>query len=137
MATMSKEYNRKYYKTHSRERFLKFRKSTVNIWCILKKNARVRNITFKLDKDDFVLWYDCQVKECRYCGLPESKLSLLPLIGKAKNKRFTIDRKDNNRGYIIDNLALSCNVCNKVKSNILSYEEMLEVGKIIKNRWHK
>ena len=45
--------------------------------------------------------------------------------------RLTIDRKDNDRGYTIDNIVLSCNRCNMIKGNFFNEQDMLKIGKIV------
>lgn len=52
-------------------------------------------------------------------------------------KRLTIDRKNNNLPYSIENIVFACTWCNKVKGEILTEEEMLQTGKIILNKWKK
>jgi len=43
-----------------------------------------------------------------------------------------IDRKNNCFGYTKDNTVQCCGRCNQVKGKHLSFEEMTEVGKILK-----
>ena len=59
-------------------------------------------------------------KGCHYCDgrLPETGSSL--------------DRKDSSIGYIRENVVPCCWECNKVKCDLLTYEEMVEVGKLLK-----
>jgi 5-methylcytosine-specific restriction endonuclease McrA len=44
-----------------------------------------------------------------------------------------IDRKDNEKGYTEENCVPCCKRCNGIKGEWLSYEEMLEVGGLLKN----
>lgn len=37
--------------------------------------------------------------------------------------------KDNSTGYLIKNLCLACPDCNKIKSNLLTPNDMLFIGK--------
>lgn len=57
---------------------------------------------------------------CHYCG------GALPESGKA------LDRKDNTRGYYIDNVVPCCRTCNEIKLDNLTYEEMLAVSALLK-----
>ena len=41
---------------------------------------------------------------------------------------MTIDRKNSEQGYEINNLVKSCWICNSIKSNKYSYEEMKIIG---------
>ncbi len=38
------------------------------------------------------------------------------------------DRKDANKGYVGDNITLACDRCNRVKTDILTEEQMLEIA---------
>jgi hypothetical protein len=62
---------------------------------------------------------------CVYCGCISMKLGL--------------DRKDNEQGYIKDNVVPCCKRCNKVKGADFSYEEMLILGTALKeiDQMHK
>lgn len=59
-------------------------------------------------------------KKCFYCN------SNLPKQGSG------LDRMDNTKGYIKDNVLPCCYTCNTFKRNLLSYNEMLEIINIIK-----
>ena len=48
--------------------------------------------------------------------------------GISELSALTFDRKDNNEGYTIDNLALSCRRCNLMKGDWLTYEQTLEIA---------
>ena len=56
-------------------------------------------------------------KQCVYCG-DTSKLGC--------------DRKNNDKGHTLDNVVPCCYTCNIVRNNNFSYEEMLVLGKTIK-----
>lgn len=50
--------------------------------------------------------------------------------------RLTVDCKDNNAGYFLDNIVLSCANCNRIKGNTLTFEEMMYVGQnFVKPKW--
>ncbi len=91
----------------------------------------VKNVI--ISRDEFVLWYKAQEKICVYCGVPEEKVSLMN-DGK-HGKRLTIDRMNGDFFYEINNIVLACGLCNTFKSNIFTFEEMKEIGKIIKTKW--
>jgi len=61
---------------------------------------------------DFKSWFLNQKKECFYC--------------KKKDVKLTIDRKNNNLGYVTGNMALACSSCNSAKGDRYTEEEMLE-----------
>jgi len=56
-------------------------------------------------------------KPCYYCGISESQEG--------------VERLDNDKGHTTDNCVPCCRVCNVVRSNIFTVEEMKEIGKVI------
>lgn len=127
----SKEY---YYKHKKRidVRHGINRKSVEGIYTQIKgSNKQNRKIKFDMTKEEFITWYKKQERKCVYCDRTEKE------VVKDRNGRFTrlsIDRKDNNKGYEIDNIVLCCLSCNATKSDFFTYDEMLKIGKIIKDR---
>jgi 5-methylcytosine-specific restriction endonuclease McrA len=108
----------------------KFQSSPEGIYVAIKHRMKNKNIYLNFNKQDFVNWYNIQPKECIYCKRPESEAIQ---DKKGKYKRLTIDRKDNNKGYELNNIALCCYRCNNIKGDWLSYEEMLIIGIQINN----
>ena len=89
-----------------------------------------------ISKEDFVNWYNTQEKKCAYCDIPEEDFFLLREKYGSRAKRLTVDSKDNSLGYEIGNIVLACERCNFIKSNILSFDEMREIGqRFIKPKW--
>jgi len=43
-----------------------------------------------------------------------------------------LDRKDNDKGYLIDNVVSCCCTCNRMRSDKFSYEEMLVLSVTIR-----
>jgi len=81
----------------------------------LRSNAKKRNINFNLTCDYYLdLRHDWK---CYYCG---------------NDDKFSIDRKDNNKGYTKNNSAACCFYCNQIKSNKFFESEMLRVGELFK-----
>jgi 5-methylcytosine-specific restriction endonuclease McrA len=60
--------------------------------------------------------------DCIYCHIPFDE-----------DHQRTRDRKDSSVGYTADNVVLACRTCNVVKNNILTYDEMLVLGPIVRN----
>ena len=60
--------------------------------------------------------------ECHYCG------AALPPTGHG------VDRKDSSLGYLLENIVLACDACNRIKGDIFGYDQMLEIGGLLK-RW--
>jgi len=83
-----------------------------------KRNAKIRGIEWNLIEEQFA---EITKKDCYYCG------------AKPNNKRYQprnngeyiyngIDRKDNTKGYTIDNVVPCCSICNMAKSNLTEQE---------------
>jgi len=68
-------------------------------------------------------WFEEQPTICCYCG------QQLEDSGREANS-VTIDRVIPEKGYVIENLVISCHRCNRVKSDVLSFEEMKEVAQM-------
>jgi hypothetical protein len=66
--------------------------------------------------------------ECHYCGKP---IQWNPHGFRGDGHK--LDRKDNSRGYSKDNCVVCCPRCNSAKSNHFTYEEWVEIGKVIKS----
>lgn len=99
--------------------------------CCKRHNFKICN------KESFVSWYISQERICYYCKIPEDKLKYLPISYLFK-KRFTIDKKDSNKGYYPKNMAFACNLCNMIKSNYFSAEEMVLLARdYITPKWQK
>lgn len=76
--------------------------------------AKKRNLDWNIDLTDYKVLIN---KKCDYCSsnLPETSIGL--------------DRKDNSKGYLIDNVVPCCTFCNSFKSNKFTYEEFKEFSK--------
>ncbi len=131
---MNKEYHKTFYRKHKEkrkaesraykstdiykakriERDSKIRRRYTN----LKSDAKRRNLEFNLD----YTYYESLIKpdQCYYCEGPLAKLS------------GALDRIDNNKGYILENVVPCCRDCNVVRNRLLSIEEMLEIVKLLR-----
>lgn len=93
---------------------------------VYKKSAKERNLMF--DISDKII-YETSQQNCHYCGsVPFKNIIVknhLPFIYNG------IDRKDNNIGYLINNILPCCEICNKAKRN-LSYIDFIDWIKKIK-----
>lgn len=119
------------YKRNNKQKTLEHYISPGGIYHTFKFCSKKRNIIFSIKKEDFIIWYQNQPKICYYCGrtLKEIKQDTM-----GHNNRLSIDRKDNNKTYTINNIVLACFRCNTIKSDYFTEKEMLEIGKIIKNK---
>lgn len=91
-----------------------------NLYHKYKDSARIRNISFSLDKDVF---RNLTKQNCKYCGRVPSQ------IVKDRNGMFNgdyihngIDRVDSLIGYTIENCVPCCKICNYAKRNMTENE---------------
>lgn len=94
-----------------------------------KEKEKLRNELYRRDG-----------KRCHYCGIEEGNVIQIweKFYGLEKRgKRLELDRKNNQKGYYIENCVLACAVCNCAKSNKFAYEEFLKVGAVIKEIWQQ
>ena len=108
-------------------------RSISGIYSKLKFSAKKRNITITFSKDEFINWYNQQEQRCYYCRrtIKETKTD----IGlNSSSYRLSIDRKNNNKGYKLDNIVLACNRCNIIKGKFFTAPEMLIIAKEILNK---
>jgi len=136
-------YNGKVCKTCYCE-YLRSRNNTEDyrpkgIFSHLKKSAREREITFNMLIDDFICWYENKEKVCEYCGRNLEQVNNSPMqyflgAGNAGIKRMTIDRVDSNKGYQLDNIVLACFMCNSIKNDCFTYEEMKIVANVLRRK---
>ena len=90
-----------------------------NAWYQFKQKSAARKKESELSRE---FYENLITLPCHYCGAvrPSTSLSLW------------IDRLDNSKGYLVDNVAPCCPKCNKIKGNLLLETEMLEIIKILK-----
>ena len=108
------EYTKWYYSYTARGRFNRLRDA-----------ASSQYTNFNIDPWDFIRWYESQPQTCYYCGAELTK-------GKDRKHKLTdetFDRKDNARGYTMDNIALACRRCNLMKGDWLTEQQMLEIAR--------
>jgi 5-methylcytosine-specific restriction endonuclease McrA len=91
--------------------------------------AEKRHIPVTLSYEEYVLF--TTVSECHYCG---STVDWMPYrkFGSGTRVGSNLDRKDNSTGYIKENLVVACKMCNRIKNNHLSYEEMLRLSPVLR-----
>jgi hypothetical protein len=71
------------------------------------------------------------VKECHYCG---AKIEWTKHFHSLRGvSRYNLDRKDNARGYSSNNLVVCCRLCNFTKADRFTYEQFVEIGKVIRS----
>jgi len=113
------EKNKNYYQNNKesiRNRLNKYYWTLTSQYHEYKKRAKKKNIQFEITKDDSISFYNTN---CYYCG--------------EKINGLGIDRVDNKKGYVINNIVPCCSKCNFMK-HVLSKEEFIShIMKIIKH----
>ena len=97
-----------------------------NLWHIKRRNLSI------CSREDFLNWYKNEKQQCHYCKRNFFQTAEDGNLGKVS--RLTIDRMDNKKGYIIGNMALSCKLCNTIKGEFFTEQEMFIIGNLIFKR---
>lgn len=117
-------------KIRKKKYYQKEKYSAGRVFNIIRDSVKRRNIELIITKKEFKDWYNACEKKCEYCRISEKDVFKI----SKKTKRLTIDRKNSNIGYLKNNLVLACDRCNRIKGSFFTYEEMLKIGEIIKNK---
>ncbi len=112
---------REYYKLKKRE----YNRVPAGKYWNMRGRARHSNIDFNLTQKEFVDWFVTQRLQCHYC---ETDLEFGNGGADKSFSGLTVDRKDNERGYEIENICLACRRCNTVKGSWFTEKEMLEIA---------
>ena len=115
-------------KKRVREYMRKYNMSPKRIYEILKANADKRKIPVIFSVNEFISWWNSIPNICFYC---DRELETAKDFFRKEIGRLTVDRIDNNKGYALTNIAKSCWLCNRIKADIFTKDEMLEIGKVI------
>ena len=103
---------------------------------VLVSTRKVLGIKIHFSLLEFKEWYNKQSKQCYYCDIKEEDIiKNRELMPRRNIVRLTLDRLDSQGGYKLNNLVLACYRCNLIKGNFFTEKEMLEIGKIVKNKW--
>ena len=93
---------------------------------------------FEINRRWFREFYDTQPKKCCYCDIPEEYMKHVTGEFGVHGEQLSMDCIDNNKGYVVGNIALSCHRCNNTKSVLFTFDEMREIGqRYIKPKWQK
>lgn len=120
----------------------------------MKKSAEKRGIQFELTEEDLKIWWLSSPDYCAYCGCSvdeyirmrdflvnyegdnEEILRIRESVFNKdiykKLKTMTIDRVDSLGPYAKDNIVKACWICNSLKSNSVTFEEMIKRAKDIR-----
>ena len=136
-----KERSRKYYLKngeHIKQKAKDWKDKNYLRMYLQRQNKYNENngIAIKTSLEEFTKWFEKQDKRCYYCGIPEK------FVGKKEwmiiTARLTFDKKIPELGYYPENIVLACYKCNAIKSNVFTFDEMIEIGqKYIKPKWQK
>ena len=98
-------------------------KSSQNyVYTAYKIAAKKRGYAFDISFEYFI---ELCEKPCFYCGKEKSNVRKVDDKFKAEWFYNGIDRKNNNLGYINNNVVSCCKLCNKIKS-ALDYNEFID-----------
>ena len=67
---------------------------------------------------------------CHYCG---SEVHFSITLRRGGRERTNLDRKDSTLGYSKSNCVVCCKRCNIAKNNHFTYEEWVQIGKLIRS----
>jgi len=127
---VAEEYRKKYYQEHREEKHQKkflYDRTLHGIFINLKYSAKKRNIDINFSENEFINWYDNQEQKCYYCNRTLEEVKKDYIFTKNFH-RFSIDRKNNDRSYELNNIVLACFNCNRIKGNFFNEEEMIKIG---------
>ena len=111
----NKERIRLYGKILYQKNKEKLKVSPKRIYQMYKHNAKRKNYKWDLTFKQFMIFWQ---KPCYYCG--------------SKIRTIGLDRVDNTKGYIIDNLTSCCQQCNYAKRELTVKKFIQHCQKVIK-----
>lgn len=114
-AKRSKEHNREQIKAYNTA----YHKTITCRYKISAKNARVRGFPWELTKEEFTSF---TLLPCYYCN---NKLD------EPVNAGSGLDRINSLLGYTKDNVVTCCALCNRIKFDHLTVEEMKAVAQLL------
>lgn len=87
-----------------------------------RRNAKSRDVSFELSVNEFKT---ITQSRCHYCGIEPIMVSGEGLHLNGYYLYNGIDRKDNDKGYTIDNCVAACGDCNRAKRT-MKYSDFIE-----------
>jgi hypothetical protein len=112
----------------AREYMRKHNLSPKRIFEIVKYNAEKRKIPININEYEFTTWWNNSSNNCYYC---KRELQAADEFFGKRTGRLSVDRIENQKGYELDNIVKACWLCNRIKADIFTKDEMLEIGKVI------
>src|ERR1700676_2825296 len=88
-----------------------------------------RNTQVKLSYKEFLKF--TKIKECIYCGIAIDRHPFSTVNGVFSSAAYFLDKKDPAGPYSKYNCVVCCTNCNKIKNNLLTYDEMKAAMKAV------
>ena len=111
------------------------RKSKEYAWLLqtLKRSSARRGYELLLTYEDLLSIIKKSHGHCHYCGrsITWEKYSRDD-FGNRHSEAVNLDRKDNLKGYQLDNVVPCCIKCNLIKSGQLNYDEFMLLSPVLK-----
>tara|TARA_Y100000739_G_C20359000_1_gene351288 strand:- start:126 stop:473 length:348 start_codon:yes stop_codon:yes gene_type:complete len=107
-------------------------------WSNVKNNAKKEGRDLDFSKEEFFDWYSTSdERKCGYCSISEMSFTRLEIRNPRgyKIQAIGIDRINSDLGYEMTNICLCCLICNRIKSNLFSGEEMNTMGRALNQIW--
>ncbi len=118
--------NLEHYRKYQRENMRRFHRTDKGKYHTLKFRAKRDGILFNISEDMFLHWFCEQGLQCQYCG---REVEFANGRSNTNMRGLTIDRKDPNGIYRLDNMCIACRQCNTIKGYWFSYDEMKQIAK--------
>lgn len=99
--------------------------ATHSVWNYYRRNAKLRNLSWELTKEEFVKLIS---DPCDYCGTEGSMF--VKMIYGDECYHNGVDRIDSSLGYFLSNCCPCCNVCNRAKSDMSRGEFIKWINRI-------
>ncbi len=91
-----------------------------NTYNVFLRRCQERQIDNSITYDQFAML--AKMTTCHYCGGSVGRV-----VHGNTSRGCGLDRKDNSRGYSVDNVVSCCGHCNRVKGFLLTYEETVTI----------
>ena len=107
-------------------------------WQNLSYNAKKEGHILEFTAATFHAFYGSSAtRRCHYCGITEAAFTSL---GRKNTRGYHtqtlgLDRSDSAHGYNANNARVACLVCNRIKSDIFTEDEMKTIGAAIGQVW--
>lgn len=96
-----------------------------------RRAAKNRGYVFELSFDDYK---EIVIKDCFYCGQPPTMRNLSKVIVGIQIPTNGVDRKDNTKGYTLNNSVPCCSICNRMKLDLTEEDFYKHIERIYEFR---